>query len=241
MSFRVELQTFRGPLDLLLYLVRRHEIPITELSLANITDQFLEHLEVIKDLDIDLVGEFLDVASTLIEIKSRMVLPQVIEDEPIQEESHELVQRLLDYKHYRDAASLLEDQARQWQHHSARLAPEAPPNPVDPSDQPIREVELWDLVSAFTRIMRDAKAVQPSNIVYDETPIDVYIDQIRERITVDKPVAFSEFFAPGVHKSALVGIFLAMLELVRHHGIVAQQGEGHGEIWLSRESTTEES
>ena len=120
MSFRVELQTFRGPLDLLLYLVRRHEIPITELSLANITDQFLEHLEVIKDLDIDLVGEFLDVASTLIEIKSRMVLPQVIEDEPIQEESHELVQRLLDYKHYRDAASLLEDQARQWQHRNAR-------------------------------------------------------------------------------------------------------------------------
>lgn len=233
MDFRVELQTFRGPLDLLLYLVRRHEIPVTEISLAEITDQFLEYLEVLRELDLGSVGEFLEVASTLVEIKSKQVLPRVEEEPEVLEEPHELVQRLLEFKQYRDAASLLEDRAAKWQRHCPRVAPDAPSGPVDPAQQPIREVELWDLVSAFTRIMREARAVQPPNIVYDETPLDVYMDRILERLAHRPRIPFSELFEPGLHKSALIGIFLAMLELVRHHGVVAEQPDGQGEIWLS--------
>lgn len=235
MDFRVQLQTFRGPLDLLLYLVRRYEIPITEVSLAEITDQFVAHLEVLKELDLGAVGEFLEVASILVEIKSRRVLPRVeTEESDLVEEPHELVQRLLEYKQYRDAASLLEDQAALWQQRYPRIAPDAPHAPLDPAEQPIREVELWDLVSAFTRIMRDAQAVQPPSIVYDDTPLDVYMDRIR-RCLLERPrVPFSELFEPGLHKSALIGIFLAMLELVRHHGVVAEQPDGKGEIWLAR-------
>ncbi len=234
MDFRVELQTFRGPLDLLLYLVRRHEIPITEISLATITDQFVAYLEVMQELDLGMVGEFLAVASTLVEMKSRQVLPRVEEGPEVVEEPHELIQRLLEYKEYRDAACRLEDRAAVWQQHCPRLASDAPTTPLDPADQPIREVELWDLVSAFTRIIRDAQSAQPPSIVYDDTPLDVHMHRIRARLSDQERIPISELFEAKLHKSALIGIFLAMLELVRHHGVVAEQPNGQGEIWLSR-------
>jgi segregation and condensation protein A len=233
MSFRVSLEIYRGPLDLLLYLVRKHEIDITNIPIALITDQFLQHLAVLEQLDVNAVGDFLEMASTLIEIKSRMVLPHSGEqDEPLEDPRQELVQRLLEYKKYKDAASLLEDRSRQWQDHIARVANDVPPRQVDLADQPIREVEMWDLVSAFGRIVRDSAATQTASIVYDDTPIHVYMRQIHGRLVEDSRVGFSQMFAPGMHKSALIGVFLAVLELVRHHSVRAEQGDLHSEIWI---------
>ncbi len=123
MNFRVDLEIFRGPLDLLLYLVRKHEVEIVDLPLALITDQFLSYLAVIEQLDVDMVGDFVDMASTLIELKSRLVLPRTDEVvEELEDPRHELVQRLLEYKRYKDAASMLEERGREWQHRFARLA-----------------------------------------------------------------------------------------------------------------------
>ncbi len=235
MDFRVELQAFRGPLDLLLFLVRRHEVAINQVSLAAITEQFLEYLEVLQELDIDSVGEFLSVASTLVEIKSRQLLPRVEEtSEEVVDDRHDLVKRLLEYKEYRDAASRLEDRAQSWQRRFPRIAADAPIQPVDPAEQPIREVELWDLVSAFSRVMRESQQLAPPTILYDDTPVDVYMEQIRQRLEERPRIPLSELFEPKLHKSALIGIFLAMLELVRHHGVVAEQTDDGGEIWLSR-------
>jgi segregation and condensation protein A len=98
--------------------------------------------------------------------------------------------------------------------------------------QPIQEVELWDLVSAFGRVLRDNRTVQPSNIVYDETPIQVYMQRIVRVLVERHRVAFSDLFTPGMHKSAMIGMFLAVLELVRYHGLQTEQEELHGEIWL---------
>ena len=101
MSFRVDLEIYRGPLDLLLYLVRKHEVDIVDLPISTITEQFLEHLEVLEKLDVNAVGDFLEMASTLIEIKSRMVLPRTEEvDEPLEDPRQELVEKLLEYKKY---------------------------------------------------------------------------------------------------------------------------------------------
>lgn len=233
MSFRVDLDIFRGPLDLLLYLVRKHEVEINDLPIALITDQFLRHLSVLEQIDVDAVGDFLEMASTLIEIKSRMVLPRGGEEaDEIEDPRDDLVQRLLEYKKFKDAASMLEEQSVDWQQRYARVSNDLPPRRVELSEQPIQEVETWDLVSAFGRLMRDQQAVQPSNIVYDDTPIQVYMERIRDRLLDQQRVAFSEMFTPGMHKSAMIGVFLAILELVRHHNASTEQTEMHGEIWI---------
>lgn len=234
MDFRIELEAFRGPLDLLLYLVRKEELEIREIPIAKITDQFLDYLEVVRELQVDDAGEFLELASTLVEIKSRMVLPQAESDpETIEDPREELVERLLEYKKYKDAAALLDDRGRDWQLRYPRSGSDLPPRRVDPSEQPIAEVELWDLVSALGRMLRDREKTGPANIVYDDTPLQVYMQRIHAKLTENRRVAFSEMFAPGMHKSAMVGVFLAVLELVRHSGVNTDQNEGHGEIWIT--------
>jgi segregation and condensation protein A len=233
MSFRVDLEIFRGPLDLLLYLVRKHELEIADIPIAQITDQFLEHLSVLETMDVNAVGDFVEMASTLMEIKSRMVLPRCGEEtEELGDPREELVERLLEYKKYKDAASMLEERGRAWQQRLGRLADDLHERRVDPADRPIQVVELWDLVSAFGRIMRDSQAVRPSSIVYDDTPIQVYMEQIHRRLAGRGRAAFSEMFSPGMHKSALIGVFLAILELVRHQCVRAEQDGMHGEIWI---------
>jgi segregation and condensation protein A len=233
MEFRINLEVFRGPLDLLLYLVRRQELEIADLPIAAITEQYLGYLEVLQELDVNAAGEFLDMASTLVEIKSRMVLPHGDEEtETLEDPRDELVERLLEYKKYKDAASVLDEQGRQWQQRFPRIASDVPPRRTDLTSQPIHEVELWDLVSALGRMLRDRERTAPANIVYDDTPIQVYMQRIHARLLAERRAAFSELFAPGMHKSAMVGVFLAILELVRHHSVRTEQGDLHGEIWV---------
>lgn len=236
MSFRVELDLFRGPLDLLLYLVRKHELDIAEVPVAVIADQFCSYLEVLAELDFDLAGDFLEVASTLVELKASSLLPSPEEDEPPIDEAHEdLVQRLLQYKQYRDAASMLEDQARQWQQCYSRMANDLPGRPLDLSQQPLYEVEVWDLVSAFGRIIREARLVEePPSIVYDETPMHVYMQQIHDRLAQQPRMGLHTLFQRDMHKSTLIGLFLALLELVRHQTVAVEQPDLHGEIWIVR-------
>jgi segregation and condensation protein A len=233
MNFRVELEIFRGPMDLLLYLVRKHEVEITEIPIAPITAQFLEYIELLRQLDLNQIGDFVEMASTLLEIKSRMVLPHGGEEgEEMPDPRDELVQRLLEYKKYKDAASMLDERSRSWQEHFPRLSDDLPPRGRNLAEEEIREVELWDLVSAFGRIMRDSQAVQPSNIVYDDTPIHVYMAQIQARLQSESRLTFQKLFHEGMHKSALVGVFLAVLELVRNYHVRTEQNELFGEIWI---------
>ncbi len=233
MDFLVELEVFAGPLDLLLYLVRRHEVEISEIPVAPITDQFLAYLEVLREMNVDAVGDFLEVASTLLEIKSRALLPHVEEvEEPLDDPRRELVERLLEYKKFKDAAAALEDRGRQWQQRFPRLADDLPVASRDPADQPIQEVELWDLVSALGRILRDRDAQRPESIVYDDTPVHVYIEQILARLRERGVVAFSDLFRPEQPKAVVIGLFFAVLELVRHHGVRVEQQDLYGEIWV---------
>lgn len=233
MDFRIDLDIFRGPLDLLLYLVRKHEVEIVDIPIATITEQYLEHMAVLQQLDVNAVGDFLEMASTLIEIKSRMVLPRGGEEEEVIEDPrHDLVRRLLEYKHFKDAASMLEERSRTWQERFPRMAGDERGRRRDVADEPIQELEMWDLVSAFGRIMREYNVSPPSNIYYDETPIHVYMHRIHERLRERRRVALGDLFESGMHKSSLIGMFLAVLELVRHHSVRAEQLELHGEIWL---------
>lgn len=234
-SFRVQLDTFSGPLDLLLYLVRKHEVDISNIPVAHVADQFLAHVAVLEQIDVDAVGDFLDLASMLIEIKSQMVLPRqdTVEPDEVEDPRQELVERLLEFKKYRDAAQLLEERGRMWQERFARAASDLPPRASRDQQPEITGVELWDLVSAFGRVLRD-KLAGPvtTSITYDETPIHVYMRTIDQRVRSEGSVAFFDLFPESVHKSTLVGMFLALLELVRYRHAVAHQSQRYGDILI---------
>jgi len=183
-------------------------------------------------IDVDWAGEFLVMAATLTEIKSKMVLPRAEED--AEEESDprlELVRQLVEYKRFKDAAALLDAQAEKqlaacrasrWKRRAARSGPAA-----------LRRVELWDLVSAFGRLMRETAGLQPKQIVMDDTPQQVHEERILERLQSSPRVSFSELFDPPHTRGRLLGIFLAILELVRARAILGEQPEPFGDIWLS--------
>ena len=238
--FRVDLDIFRGPLDLLLYLVRKHEVQITDIPISIIAQQFISHLEILEQIDVNKVGDFLEMASTLVEMKSRLVLPNNDEQQgEIEDPRKDLVRQLLEYKKYRDAASLLEDKSLEWQQHFSRQSQDLPPRAKDVAAEPIREVELWDLVSAFGRILKDREAQRPSSIVYDETPIHVYMEQIHNRLCEDGRLQLSDLFDSHMHKSKMIGIFLAVLELIRHHNLQCEQEQLFGEMWLRPDKNIE--
>ena len=223
-------------MDLLLYLVRRHEFEVTDIALADVTEKYLEYIDVLKEISIDMVGDFLEVVSILIELKTRAVLPHNEQEQENEAEvidpRKDLVQRLLLFKKFKDASSLLEEHSFNWQNRYARMADDVPTQKIDMAEQPIHEVELWDLVSAFGRVLRDNRPIPQANITYDETPIHVYMQRIHERVVLHQSVSFSDLFEPGMHKSAMVGIFLAVLELTRYHNVVAHQNDLHSEIMI---------
>jgi segregation and condensation protein A len=236
-EYRVQLDIYSGPLDLLLYLVRRNEVDSVALRISAITQQFLEYLEVLEFIDIDLAGEFVALASALVEIKSRLVLPRTEEEEPEPEiaESHtpgQLIQQLLTYKKFKDAAHALEERAAEWQERFPRLSDDRPSQGKDLSADRIKEVELWDLVSALSRVLRQKVVEQQASIRYDDTPVAVYAERISARVRAEGRVAFSAFFDGTNMRSKIVGIFLAILELLRHHQFRAEQPADYGEIWI---------
>ena len=230
MEYQVDLDVFHGPLDLLLYLVKRDEIDLRDIPIARVAEQFVEFLGVLPVIDVERAGEFLVMAATLMELKSKLLLPRS-EESAAQEEDprQELVRQLLEYKRFKDAAALLEQQAERqgW-----RL-PRQPPPPVAPSGPaPLRPVELWDLVSAFGRLLRETLATQPQQITVDQTPLHVYMDTVMERLRREGRLPLSALFTPPYTRSRLVGFFLAILELIRGFHIRAEQGEVFGDIWV---------
>ena len=233
-DFRIDLTMYHGPLDLLLYLVRKHELDILNIPIAVITGQFLEYLEILKQIDVNAAGDFIAMAGTLVEIKSYQVLPGTEETESeIEDPRKDLVRQLLSYKVHSDNAAKLEVRGRKWQQHYPRVADDLPVRSKNIAEEPIHEVELWDIVSAFGRIMRDNAPQAQQNIVYDDTPITTHMKRIHYRLKREERISFRSLFSPGQHKSTLIGVFLAMLELVRHEYAWVHQETLFGEIELS--------
>jgi segregation and condensation protein A len=234
MMFLAKLPFYQGPMDLLFYLVRKHEMDILDIPIARVLEQYLDYLAVLSQIKVNDIGDFLVLASTLIEMKSFRALPGEEADEiEIETPKKELVQQLLKYKQYCDAARTLQKRSESWQLRFPRLADDLPRRSRNVSDEPIQESELWDLVQAFGRVLRECVPAIEQNIVYDDTPVATYMTRIHQRLRVEKRVAFRQLFLPGQHKSTLVGIFLASLELVRHEFANVYQDINFGEIELA--------
>ncbi len=241
MDYRVELETFHGPLDLLLYLVKRNEVDIRDIPIARITEQFLAYLNVLQLIDVEWAGEFLVLASTLMEIKSKMLLPSGAADGNADDDDPrlQLVKQLIEYKKFRDAAERLEAHAERQMLRVPRQ-PVVAPGPPNPSQQPIRKVELWDLVSAFGRLIREISALQPRQIVMDDTPIHVNMQRILEHLRRQGALEFAELFTAPRTRGRLIGLFLALLELIKTRQVVAEQAQSFGVIKIRLFTEAEE-
>ncbi len=235
MEFKISLDVFAGPMDLLLYLVKRHEVDVTRIPIARIAEEFVTYMEVLEELAIDQVGEFVDMASLLLEIKARELVPRPEETEdPVEPVREELVSRLLEYKQYRDAAVLLEDRAREWELRFGRVATaEAAPRGT-PAEVTVGDVHVWDLVGALARVMRKREKRRPRQIVQDDTPIETHICRIESLLAERETLPFSELFDEEMPRTRIVGIFLAVLELVRCGRLRARQEQAFEEIWIER-------
>ncbi len=266
-DYRVRLETFEGPLDLLLFLIRKNEVDIHNIPVAVITEQYLGFLKELGGttrIDIDVAGEFLVMAATLMELKSRMLMPKppaAVGGEESGAERRgtpedpraELVRQLLEYKKYRDAADHLEwradDQRRRFPVHPAGIDSEALRNAIQNAsrDTELEDLDLLDLVEAFQRIAESVnfERLGDHQVKYDDTPIEIHAADIMTRLTTDpQPEAKPELELVTLFRnrtrSEMVGLFLALLELVRNRKVAVRQDRIEGGIYLrAREQDAE--
>ena len=233
-EYRVDLDVYNGPLDLLLYLIRREEVDICDIPIARITEQYLSYVEMLRTLDPNLAGDFLVMAATLMEIKTRMLLPTP----PVEEGGEdgleidpraELVRQLLQYKAFRDAA----DDLRRARDLQAMKFPRRPPKLPSPDESAldIDYAQIWDLFDAFSKLMESiGLRSQRHEVIYDDTPVELHASDILDRLAREGALLFSLIFEGRASRSELVGLFLALLELIRRRRIIARQDDNFGEI-----------
>lgn len=236
-DYRVNLEIFAGPMDLLLYLVRKEEVDIYDIPLAKITDQYIRYIEILKQLDIDVAGDFLVMAATLMQIKSAMLLPKTqgeeIGAEDLSDPRAELIRQLLEYKRFKDAANMLAASAEEQGDRFAR--PDTVIEQFKPDAEPaidLDQVSVWNLLEAFDAIMEATGAKYDIRHIIDDTPIDLYQIEILHRLQKEGQMNFERIFEPRSSRLVLVGLFLAILELTRSQLISAEQNHETGKISL---------
>jgi len=225
-DYRVNLEIYNGPIDLLLYLIRREEVDIYDIPIARITEQYIRHIELLKQLDPNLAGEFLVMAATLMEIKTRMLLPSVEGDQQEDQSTEldpraELVRQLMEYKAFKDAAG---DLREAHELRSQRFARQRAAELSDRKEIDLEEAEVWDLFDAFSNVLK-AIGAGPGlqHIIQDDTPLELYATDIMDMLTREGAMAFEKIFEARQSRPELIGLFLALLELVRQKRVLAVQ------------------
>jgi segregation and condensation protein A len=232
--YKIHLPAYDGPLDLLLDLIRKQQIDIYDIPIAHITQQYLDHVRMMKELDISLAGEFLLMAATLIYIKSKMLLPAdpLLGAGELEDPRMELVQRLLEHEKFKNAAQMLHQkelvEGSTWSHPGVRDLE------VSGEDSEI-QVTLFDLVTHFRRVLDRAMAKSLMEIERDEMTVSQVIGKLRMLFEQSRGViSLSEIFSAYRSKRSVIVAFLAILEMVHFRAIVLTQKERFGEIVLRR-------
>ncbi len=232
-DYKVKLDAYSGPLDLLLFLIRREEIEIYDIPIAEITRQYLEYVQFLQQIDPEAVSEFLVLAATLMEIKSRMLLPHPsaeTEDAPFEDPRGELVRQLLEYKAFKETARRLEHAADV----QAQRFPRHPVLPDEPTDSvELDGVDIWDLFRAFKRLLEQVGQASPVHRVeIDDTPIALHADDILDSLQRCEGLQKFEAVFLGRSRAEMIGLFLALLELIRQRRIRVSQDQPFGEILI---------
>ena len=232
-AYKVKLDSFEGPLDLLVHLIRTNEVNVYDIPIALITDQYLSYIALMQELNLDVAGEFLVMASTLIHIKSRMLLPRPdpTQDDRVEEDPREaLVRRLLEHQKYKAAAELLHERetlrSAQFMRPDARVADAA-----GDDYEPELEVDLFSLLAAFKGVLERASRRPPMVLPPEGIPIETRIEQLLARLSETEACGFEDLFADGDgSRSFVIVTFLALLEMIRLKLVRVYQTAGAGAI-----------
>jgi segregation and condensation protein A len=230
-AYPVRLQNFEGPLDLLLHLIKRNEVSIYDIPIALVTSQYLDYIDLMQELNLDVAGEFLVMAATLIHIKSRMLLPRPdpAQEDPEEDPREALMRRLLEHQKFKAAAELLHERetirSAQWTRPDgpiAEIAGEAP--------EPEVEVDLFSLITAFRTVVERARARPKVYLPSEQIPIEERIEQLLSRLSETEACGFEDLFEDMQSRAGLVVTFLAILEMIRLKLIRVFQSGSFGPI-----------
>lgn len=216
-DIKIKLQSFEGPLDLLVHLIRKHQVNVYDIPIALVTEQYLEYLDLMQELNLDVASEFLVMAATLIHIKSRMLLPRP-EPSLLEEEGDDprdvLVQRLLEHQKFKAAAELLHERetlrSAQWTRPDSRIE-----ELVGEEYEPELEVDLFGLLSAFRLVLERARERPPVPLPPEQVSIETRIEQLLERLSETEACGFEDLFVDTASRGDLIVTFLALLEMIR--------------------------
>ncbi len=239
MAYQVKLENFEGPLDLLLYLIKEHEVDIYDIPISMVTQQYLQYLELLKLLDLEVGSEYLLMAATLLRIKSKLLLPRRPEEdeEEAADPREELVQRLLEYRQFKEAAGVLnehQDRSADVFYHPTIENWEEELNGMETLDTNLAgNLNLWDLLQAFKFTLDRAKEDFDRTVERETISIEDRMDDILGNLKKRKNLFFSALFQEDLSRSFLIVTFLALLELIRQNRVVFEQTDTLGEIWLT--------
>jgi segregation and condensation protein A len=233
MQLRFRLPVYEGPLDLLLHLIKRAELDPQDVTTSIITEQYLEHLNLMQELNLDIAGEYLVMAATLLLIKSFTLLPhpQGADTEEAEELKRDLVERLLEYQRYREAAAKLEERPLLGRD---VFAPPRQPTPEEDPTIPPYTVSIFDLVQAMAAVLKRLADRAPRNIKLRDIPLAHCIPRVLAALEDDARVEFISLFDDLTDRALIIATFLALLELIRRGEVTAWQEEWPGPIYLSR-------
>lgn len=226
---KIRLDIFEGPLDLLLYLIKKDHLNVYDIPITAVVDQYIQFLELMKFLDINVASEYLVMAATLINIKSKMLLPKPPEpEEPELDPREELVKRLLEYEKFKEAADFLKDKEKERLKYITRSA-------ATPDDKEVYlEASIFDLISAFKTALKDVPRNIFFEVIKDEFTVEEKIHDLLHLFLSKETVSIEELFAAAKSKMEVVVIFLAILELIKMREIVAIQKILFGSIMIAR-------
>lgn len=235
LPYQVRIENFEGPLDLLLHLIKKNEINIYDIPVAMIARQYLEYLDAMEELNLNVAGDFLVMAATLLQIKSKMLLPvdeTADDDEEGPDPREELVRRLLEYKAFKEAARRLDDQEKVWREVFWRE--QSPSVEEVEEDLPLENVSLFDLVDALKEVLERNPSSRLLEIIPDNLTVRERMNLILERLEGKDSVSFAALFEGATHRMVIVVTFLALLELMRLRVARVFQAETFGPILVSR-------
>ena len=226
----IHLEIFEGPLDLLLYLIRKDDLNIYDIPISQITSEYLSYLDVMKDMRLDMAGEFLVMASTLLQIKARTLLPQdsVAEADEGPDPRADLVAKLLEYQKFKEASSFLAQRE-----YASREVFYRNVLPAFSEEDFTLEATLFDLLDAFKDVLKNA-GEEVKELLYQEIPLEQKVREILDLLDRQDCIQFSQIFSAAKTRRELIMTFLALLELIRMKQVVAKQLEDFGEIRIYR-------
>jgi segregation and condensation protein A len=235
MSYKIKLEIFEGPFDLLLYLIKKNELNVYDIPIAAILDQYLQYLELMRLLDLNIAGEFIVMAATLMQIKSKMLLPQetnLLDEIPEEEKDPraELIKRLLEYQQFKEAAEQLRFKERARQDIFKRQ----PVLEDEESGESFFEASLFDLINAFSKALKDVPRELFYEVIKDEFTVEGKVHDLLHLFMERPRVSLSELFLKARSKLEMIATFLAVLELIRLKEILVVQKSVFGEIEVFR-------